>query len=442
MESDAIRPPRLLPSILPPGPGERRRVLVVDDEPGICYMARRVLEPRFEVHDALSGEDALRLLETEAFHIAMVDVRLPGMSGLDLLTTLKTVSPSTDVIVMTGSAVDVDEALEAAIRRRAFFFLRKPFPMTLLETLAPRVAEKQELEEQLDRYTRTLEQNLEAARIFQRGLLPAFSWRGEQLRISAAYRPSEQLGGDFFDYWTLPSGGTGIVIADVMGHGPGAAMVTGIVKSQLRSLSAEILDPGSVLEALEEELERITLSRFLSAFLLFDRPDEGEFAWASAGHPPALLWTRAHPAGEPRLEPLVAAGFLLNTGLPRQPRATRTLRRTTGSRLLLYTDGYPEARNRAGAPFDSPAEPGAQAPAIASPPPPIPESAVPAVSASLDSTDPRLIDPRSLFVQAAVHALGAADPSAGIEILEKFLEAFAGEFPPADDRAAILIHLD
>lgn len=432
MTDDAARPPRLLPSILPPGPGERRRILVVDDEPGICYMARRVLEPRFEVREAESGEEALRLLESEAFHLAMVDVRLPGMSGLDLLTTVKTLSPNTDVIVMTGSAVDVDEALEAAIRRRAFFFLRKPFPMTILETLATRVAEKQELEEQLERYTRALERNLESARIFQRGLLPPFLWRGDRIRIAAAYHPSEQLGGDFFDYWPLPGGGTAVVIADVMGHGPGAAMVTGIVKSQLRSLSTEILDPGGVLEALEEELERIALPAFLSAFLLFDRPDDGEISWASAGHPPAMVWsptglapqagrTGGSPApadfGDRLPELLPADGFLLNTGLPRRPRGTRSLRRRSGMRILLYTDGYPETRNAAGTAFDEGRGAGEEA----------------------DGNPAGLGSP---FAQAARAALRLDDPAQAVARIEAAQQAFGGGAAADDDRAAVVVLLD
>lgn len=432
MTDDAARPPRLLPSILPPGPGERRRILVVDDEPGICYMARRVLAPRFEVREAESGEEALRLLESEAFHLAMVDVRLPGMSGLDLLTTVKTLSPNTDVIVMTGSAVDVDEALEAAIRRRAFFFLRKPFPMTILETLATRVAEKQELEEQLERYTRALERNLESARIFQRGLLPPFLWRGDRIRIAATYHPSEQLGGDFFDYWPLPGGGTAVVIADVMGHGPGAAMVTGIVKSQLRSLSTEILDPGGVLEALEEELERIALPAFLSAFLLFDRPDDGELSWASAGHPPALVWTPAGPSpagsraggaadsgadGTGQLELLPADGFLLNTGLPRKPRGTRSFRRRRDTRVLLYTDGYPETRSPAGEAFDEARGEGERA-------------------------DGGLVGRGSPFAEAARAALQLDDPARMVAWIEAAQQAFGGGAAADDDRAAVAVLLD
>lgn len=387
----------------PPAPGEKRRVLVVDDEPGIRYMARRVLERHFEVLEAGSGEDALALLEREAFHLAVIDVRLPGISGLDLLSAIKGCCPRIDVIVITGSVADPDEALEDAVRRQAFFFLRKPFPMNVLETLAQRAAERQSLEERLYEYLGALEQNLEAARAFQLRLLPPARWSSPRARVASRYVPSVQLSGDFFDYWTLGHGGTAYFIADVMGHGPAAAMVTGIVKSQVRSLSNEFRDPGEVLHALEEELERVRLNRFLTAFLLFDRPEEGELVYAGAGHP-AVLCLRP---GEPLLE-LESNGVPLSTGLAIGPRESMAVARRAGTRLLLYTDGYTEARSPEDLGFyESPDE-------TASP-----------------------------FRRAAERALDADSPEAGLAALESGREAHirGAEEVEDDDRAAVLAWL-
>ncbi len=456
------RPAVLNLSALPVGPGERRRVLVVDDEPGMRYMARRALEPRFEVTEAESGEEALRILESRAFHVAIVDVRLPGISGLDLLSALKAVSPSIDVIVMTGSAVDTDEALEWAIRRKAFFFLRKPFPVTVLETLVERVAETQDLEERLVGYARALERALENARIFQRRLLPPSPWNRPDLRIASNYRASERLSGDFFDYWELSGRGSAIVIADVMGHGPSAAMVTGIVKSQLRRLADEIADPGEVLTALEEELTRIALPSFLTALLIFDRPDQGVIEYAGAGHAPGLLLPpgalsgssagppaapvppqAVSPSSEPAAGPAIASGagleqagasrtvnppfftlvsrdIPINTGLPIPLRTATTLTRSPGSRLLLFTDGYSEARNRAGMAFDG-----------------------------MDGGSLEMLEPGggptmlsftlgSPFAAAAFAALSASSPEAGIHTFEQAWETFTEGTIQDDDRAAVL----
>jgi sigma-B regulation protein RsbU (phosphoserine phosphatase)/two-component system sensor histidine kinase ChiS len=435
---------------------------VVDDEPGIRYMARRVLDDRFDVVEAASAEEALRILETEAFHIAIVDVRLPGISGLDLLAAMKNLSPGVDVIVMTGSAVDVDEALEGAIRRRAYFFLRKPFPLGILETLALRVTEKQELEERLDRYTRDLEQGLDSARIFQRKLLPPTPWTDPAVRVASTYHPSQQLGGDFFDYWPLPSGGIGFLVADVESHGPLAAMMTGIVKTQVRSLCIEIQDPAEVLAALDEELSRIALPSFLTALLVFDRPDEEELAWSGAGHPPGLLWVPEVPSRTPappggRIHLLGSTGLPVNTGLPPWPRETQTIPRVRGSRLFLYTDGYPETVDSRDRPFDEEQadagqrDPAPIVPASARTPSQIitPEviaapGSRPAISSQPTFPPPDRATPfqfGSPFGRSALHALAADSPETGLTLLESARERFAPGLLPADDRAAVLAWL-
>lgn len=427
------RPGRLSVAAPTPGPGERRRVLVVDDEPGIRYMAARVLGRSYDVRDVATGEEALALLETEPFHFALVDVRLPGLSGLDLLSAMKLFCPSIDVIVMTGSAADVDEKMEDAIRRRAFFFLRKPFPMTVLETLAERVAETQELEERLVQYAWKLEQDLESARVFQRRLLPPRSWTGERIRIASVYNPFEKMGGDFFDYWTLPDGGTGILVADVMGHGPSTAMITGVVKSQIRSLSAEIMNPGDVLRALDEELSRIALSSFLTALLIFDRPGQEKVLYAGAGHPAALAQyaadrsdmrgsgTRSASGGAQDAggddDDQAGCGFLalestgipINTGLPVRGRETLTIPRESGLRLILYTDGYTDIRDREDRGFDEEL-PGSRAGA-------------------------------TQFRLAAARALAEISPEAGLSSLEASWARFQQGAELEDDRAAVICWL-
>jgi CheY-like chemotaxis protein len=458
MAADQVSPPRRPDRLAHrPQAGERRRILVVDDEPGIRYMARRVLDDRFDVVEAASAEEALRILETEAFHIAIVDVRLPGISGLDLLAAMKNLSPGVDVIVMTGSAVDVDEALEGAIRRRAFFFLRKPFPLGILETLALRVTEKQELEERLDRHTRDLERGLESARIFQRKLLPPSPWTGPAVRVASTYHPSQELGGDFFDYWPLPSGGVGFLVADVESHGPLAAMMTGIVKTQVRSLCTEIHDPGEVLAALDEELSRIALPSYLTALLVFDRPEEEELIWSGAGHPPGLLWvpegprrTATHPAG--RIQLLGSTGLPVNTGLAPWRRETQVAPRVRGSRLFLYTDGYPETVDRHDRPFDEERvdverpDSAPVVPASACTPSPIivPPGSRPAIPPSPTLPPPDRATPfrfGSPFGRSALHALAAEEPETGLAMLESARERFAPGLLPADDRAAVLAWL-
>lgn len=327
------------------GERSRRAVLIVDDEPGMRYMARRVLESRYDVVEAGSGEEAIDRFGERSFHVALVDLRLPGQSGLELLSAIKVMSPATDVVIMTGSTKDPDEALLGSIRRKAFFFLRKPFSASILETLVDRITETQLLEERLRESKRTLEEDLESARVFQQGLLPPRDWTGRSITAAGLYIPSARLSGDLIDYWMLPGGGTALLAADVEGHGASAAMLTGIVKTQLRTFAQQEVDPARILEGLDGVLRSFALSRFLTILLVID--DGVDIRYCGAGHPAGLLRT---PNGTVR--PLESEGLPLNVALPMPlARTTSVAPRQPGSRLFLYTDGFADAESPAGARF-------------------------------------------------------------------------------------------
>lgn len=316
----------------------------MDDEPGMRYATRRTLEPRYDVTEVATGEEALERIGETSFDIAIVDYRLPGISGLELLAAIKVVRPATDVVIMTGSAKDPDEALLGSIRRKAFFFLRKPFSAAVLETLVDRITETQVLEERLQEHARRLEEDMEAARFFQQAFLPPREWKGSRIEIAGLYVPSARLSGDLIDYWMLADGSAVMVVADVMGHGASAAMMTGVVKSQLRSLCAQDGDPGTIVTNLDGVLHNLTRERFLTMLLVVDDPRGGKIRFCGAGHPWGLLRS---PAGAIRR--IESTGIPLNLPIPSHPGWTSTeITREPGSRLLLYTDGFADATSPTG----------------------------------------------------------------------------------------------
>lgn len=102
------------------------KILVVDDELILRTALQGILSSQgFEVKTCESGKKALSLLQQEDFHLALVDVRLPDINGLDLLQEIKKISPETGVIIITAYA-EVKSAVKA-IKDGAFDYLSKPF---------------------------------------------------------------------------------------------------------------------------------------------------------------------------------------------------------------------------------------------------------------------------------------------------------------------------
>jgi two-component system NtrC family response regulator len=101
------------------------RVLLVDDEEELLeYLAKRLGREGFTVHTVTSGQAALELIETEDFEVAVVDLKMPGMDGLETQGRLKERRPLLQTVVLTGHG-SIQAALESG-KHDAFRFLGKP----------------------------------------------------------------------------------------------------------------------------------------------------------------------------------------------------------------------------------------------------------------------------------------------------------------------------
>ncbi len=150
-----------MPSSSPPIPAprnatQRRRVLIVDDNTELVDTLKAVIAsgvPGIAIDTAVSGAAALAMAQ-RGFDVAIVDVKLPDISGIDLISPLRGVSPFSEVLLLTGFA-SVDAAI-GALRSGAFAFVLKSFrPEELISTVEQaltKVELKREREELERRY--------------------------------------------------------------------------------------------------------------------------------------------------------------------------------------------------------------------------------------------------------------------------------------------------
>ena len=124
----------------------RLRVLFVDDERSLQEVMRTEL-PRLghEVVVCPDGATALQVIATQGFDAAILDVRMPGISGIEVLQRLKAVSPDTEAVMMTGYASE--DSMVQAMRLGACDYLRKPCKMAEIEAVLLRVADKKRLKQ-------------------------------------------------------------------------------------------------------------------------------------------------------------------------------------------------------------------------------------------------------------------------------------------------------
>ncbi len=142
--------------------GVATRVLVVDDDAAVRQALTRILGSRgVTVATVEDGLSALAYIEGNEVDVALVDLHMPGMNGLQTLSRLKEIRPDLAVILMTGLA-DVEVAV-AAIKEGAFYFFNKPFSSN--EAVAA-IIEKASAHRRLQVRTRELQERLEAQEPF------------------------------------------------------------------------------------------------------------------------------------------------------------------------------------------------------------------------------------------------------------------------------------
>lgn len=121
-----------------------RKILVIDDEPSLREGARRILSRMdFEVFLAPRGEDGLAVIENEPIAIVLLDMKMPGMDGMEVLKRIIALERGILVIVITGYAT-VETAIEA-MQLGAYNFIPKPYQPDQLRIAVSRAQEKIEL---------------------------------------------------------------------------------------------------------------------------------------------------------------------------------------------------------------------------------------------------------------------------------------------------------
>jgi DNA-binding NtrC family response regulator len=133
------------------GEGSRPAVLVVDDEPGVRASVRLILDGAYEVVEAADGPSAIETVRARDVDVCLLDVRLPGIEGLEVLRRLKQLDPGLEVVLIT--AVRTVRTAVAAMKLGAHDYLTKPFPVEELRAAVRRALERRALRHEV-RYLR------------------------------------------------------------------------------------------------------------------------------------------------------------------------------------------------------------------------------------------------------------------------------------------------
>jgi phosphoserine phosphatase RsbU/P len=182
----------------------------------------------------------------------------------------------------------------------------------------------------------------EVARV-QRALLPRQTPNIPGLEVATSYLPSEQAGGDYFDFFPFEDGTWGILIADVSGHGAAAATVMAMLHGILHAYTGPGRSPDAVLRYANKRLLDASIEgSFVTAFLGVYEPATGRVTYARSGHNPPLFKDGKTGA----VEILDGAGSLPLGVFEPYEISMACIQLRPMDTIVLYTDGITEAMNK------------------------------------------------------------------------------------------------
>src|SRR5512136_1493908 len=142
------------------------KILVADDEESMRWVLSKALRKKgYTVDLARDGEEALRLIQSASYDLAILDIKMPGISGLDLLEKVREIRSDLLMVIMTAEA-SMRNAVEA-MKRGAYDYLTKPFDLDVIDALIEKVSRAREMTLQVS----TLKDELKGHYLLENGII-------------------------------------------------------------------------------------------------------------------------------------------------------------------------------------------------------------------------------------------------------------------------------
>ena len=187
-----------------------------------------------------------------------------------------------------------------------------------------------------------LERELELARDVQIALLPAGGIEGDHFELCAEGIPCRYVGGDFYNFMTLPDERVVLTLGDVSGKGISAALLASLAQGVIEAQFSAGHSPAKVVSNLNRVIvNRSEANRFITMFCAVLKSD-GTLTWVNAGHNPPLI---ARNSGE--IETLSTASLILGAFDSAEYHDSHA-KLNPGDLVLVFSDGVTEAVNNAG----------------------------------------------------------------------------------------------
>lgn len=321
------------------------RIAIVDDNATNLLIIEKILE-RAGYDDNVTASSARELFElleldnptgAEApISLILMDMMMPEIDGIEACRRIQEQERFRDIPIIFVTALGDSNKLAEALDAGASDYVMKPInKVELLARIRSALRLKYEKDWHKERDKRIF-QELDLAKQVQRSVLSG-PIHNDEVKISAIYKPSSELAGDFYAWYELGQGKYGIILLDMMGHGISSSLVCMYIYSALQDTIKNTTDPVQLVQELNHRMLQLHTSNqlmnyyFTAIYFVLDT-QQRTIEYVNAGHPPGIAYVDGVP-------------LLLNEGcsgigfFPDIKISKGTISYKDNVKVLLYTDG-------------------------------------------------------------------------------------------------------
>ena len=319
-----------------------KNILVIDDSKlNRAIVKNTLLNYNIHVFEAADGLEGLTVLQSRHFDLILLDIVMPNMDGFGFLEQCKQYigDDFIPIILMTGLD-DLNSKIKG-LSIGADDFLLKPLNQKELIARVQSLLRLKQAHDELYEKNQQIQKELEYAKRLQQFIIPKdFSFISYP-SISGRYLPIADIGGDLFDCYKISDSKTGVLIADVTGHGIPAALVMSMAKMTFNIHSYEIFPTQQLMSKINEEMRGLLLDmQYITAFYMLIDIEHHTITFTNAGHTRPLYYRKSTD----KIIALDTNGLFLgiqDESLYEQ----KSIHYEPGDRCILYTDGITELKD-------------------------------------------------------------------------------------------------
>ncbi len=322
--------------------GHSWNILVIDDSKLSRAIVKKTLSDLgMSITEASDGMEGLELLATHTFDLILVDIIMPNLDGFGFLERFPHHAGDdfVPVILMTGSD-DLNSKIKG-LSIGADDFLLKPLNEKELVARVMSLLRLKNTHDELYEKNLIIKKELEYAKKLQQYIIPENFEFVTYPSVKGRYLPIADIGGDLFDCYLIDEHRTGIVIADVTGHGIPAALVMTMSKMLFSIYAPDYDTTSQLMSKVNEEMRGLLLDmQYITAFYIMYDTESKILRFTNAGHTRPMFYRR----NTGKVMALDTNGLFI--GIKDDTYyEEKSIKVENGDRLLLYTDGITEHKN-------------------------------------------------------------------------------------------------